>query len=280
MLSTSPILERPATVEPTCYSRDHWSLVRCRETQLVFLANPPEYSQLASEFAWEKTSKIERQRRQRSEPLYTRLSSFAKRLKFALFPKRFKIVSLAVDTLMASPKSEPLRLVDIGCGDGKVLLKIHRELAEQGREVVPVGIEVSEQLADQLEGHIGPIGGEVVRSYAIDGADRLADNSVDAVVMHSFLEHEARPAALLKQLHSVLADDGAIVLKVPNFACWNRHIRGRRWCGFRFPDHVNYFTPATLRRLADETGYTVARQRFADRLPLSDNMYAVLKKAA
>jgi hypothetical protein len=31
-------------------------VVRCRETGFVFLANPPDYSQFESNFAWEKTS--------------------------------------------------------------------------------------------------------------------------------------------------------------------------------------------------------------------------------
>jgi len=96
--------------------------------------------------------------------------------------------------------------------------------------------------------------------------------------MSSFLEHECRPLSLLKQLHPILKSKGVIILKVPNFACWNRIIRGRKWCGFRYPDHVNYFTPRTLRRLAQEAGFTVSRQNYLDKFPLSDNMYAVLTK--
>jgi len=30
------------------------------------------------------------------------------------------------------------------------------------------------------------------------------------------------------------------------YACLARQLRGRRWCGYRWPDHVNYFTPETL----------------------------------
>lgn len=97
--------------------------------------------------------------------------------------------------------------------------------------------------------------------------------------MSSFLEHEAKPFELLRELRRVLRPDGAVVIKVPNFACWNRALRGNRWCGFRYPDHVNYFTPTTLARLAAEAGYRVVRQRASDRVPTSDNMYAVLGPA-
>jgi SAM-dependent methyltransferase len=97
--------------------------------------------------------------------------------------------------------------------------------------------------------------------------------------MSSFLEHEAKPLELLRELRRALRPDGAVIIKVPNFASWNRSVRGGRWCGFRYPDHVNYFTPDTLARLAAEAGYRVARQRASDRAPTSDNMYAVLERA-
>ena len=103
--------------------------------------------------------------------------------------------------------------------------------------------------------------------------------SIRVVIMSSFLEHERRPLALLQQLHHILHAETEIIIKVPNLACWNRMLRGRKWCGFRYPDHVNYFTPHTLRRLAQEAGYRVVRQGILDRFPLSDNMYAILKPA-
>ena len=54
---------------------------------------------------------------------------------------------------------------------------------------------------------------------------------------------------------------------------------GRKWCGFRYPDYLNYFTPASLRRMAEKCGYSV-KSAFSQRLPTSDNMYAILKKTA
>ena len=72
--------------------------------------------------------------------------------------------------------------------------------------------------------------------------------------------------------------NGYVIIKVPNFSCWNRHIRKENWCGFRFPDHVNYFTPSTLKKLALDTGFKIHQFNLADRSPLSDNMWMVLEK--
>lgn len=122
-------------------------------------------------------------------------------------------------------------------------------------------------------------GGHVVQASAIDGLEQYGSETIDYAILQSFLEHESQPLALLQRLKKALRPAGAIVVKVPNFACWNRHLRGKRWCGFRFPDHVNYFTPRTLILLAESAGLKVVGQSLKERFPLSDNMYAVLQHA-
>jgi predicted SAM-dependent methyltransferase len=124
-----------------------------------------------------------------------------------------------------------------------------------------------------------PRGGRIVASSAVEGVTHFRPDEIDVAVLSSFLEHEAQPLALLRNLHRVLKPGASVIIKVPNYACWSRRLRGPRWPGFRFPDHVNYFTPATLRTLAERAGFRIARQTLLDRFPLSDSMYAVLQKA-
>lgn len=273
-----PILERVTSVEETGFGRNGWSLVRCRETGFVFLPNPPEYSQLECEFAWESTSDQESKRREFEEPIFSKISAMAKATKLFLFPRRNKTASLTLSVARGYDRAEPLSVLDLGCGWGSLLVEIHDRAARTGRQVALHGIEISKRLAGYSEGRVAPLGGRILSTNALDGISSFENQSVNLVTMCSFLEHEARPLRLLRQLHPILATGGSVILKVPNFACWNRRLRGQRWCGFRFPDHVNYFTPDTLQRLAHEAGYTVSRQSFGDRLPISDNMYAVLTK--
>ena len=138
---------------------------------------------------------------------------------------------------------------------------------------------MSRGLAAQGDARLRELGGGVECASAIDGARRLAAGSILPALMSCFLEHESKPFDLLRELRRVLRPDGAVVIKVPNLACWDRLRRGDRWCGFRYPDHVNYLTPTTLARLAAQAGYRVVRQGASDRVPTIDNMYAVLGPA-
>lgn len=274
-----PITERLTQVDNTGLGRDSWSLVRCRETGFVFLANPPDYARLEEEFAWEKTWALERKRRDVEEPIVAQVSALAKSAKFFLSPGRNKIASMAFSVTQDRKPTDTINLVDIGCGGGGLMVELHRRFAEAGRKLIPFGVEVSRQLAADSHARAVPLGGRVISASALDGIGSFPPMSIQLATMSSFLEHECRPLSLLRRLHTTLAPEGVVVLKVPNFASWNRLIRRQKWCGLRFPDHVNYFTPETLRILAHEAGFVVYRQNFGDRLPTSDNMYAVLAKA-
>lgn len=257
--------------------REQWRLVRCRETGFVFLKDPPVASELEQEFAWEKTYALEARRREQAEPLAMRLSSLSKRLRAVMLPRRDRMAALAVSVARGIECRGPLRLLDVGCGSGSLMAQLHRSLSAIGREITPWGIEVSRHLSSVSGPLFDQLGGQVIQAVATDAMSLFAPQSVDLVVLSSFLEHEHRPLHFLRQAHSALQAGGAVVLKVPNYASWNRYARGHRWCGFRLPDHVNYFTPRTLRLLACEAGFTF-RQPFWDRFPLSDSMYAVLTK--
>ena len=49
---------------------------------------------------------------------------------------------------------------------------------------------------------------------------------------------------------------------------------GVRWCGWRFPDHVNSFTRESLHRIAGAIGIEYARTNWLS--PFDDNIIAIL----
>ena len=94
--------------------------------------------------------------------------------------------------------------------------------------------------------------------------------------MRSYLEHELHPAEVLRELWRTLKPGAVVIVKVPNFASLNRRVMGMRWCGFRHPDHLNYFTPDTLTNMARACGFE-PWFGLTWRLPTGDNMWALLK---
>lgn len=51
---------------------------------------------------------------------------------------------------------------------------------------------------------------------------------------------------------------------------------GAKWCGFRFPDHVNYFSSRSLRSLAEGVGLAYVRTNWLSLR--DDNIIAVLRR--
>ena len=85
--------------------------------------------------------------------------------------------------------------------------------------------------------------------------------------------------SVLRGAHRALKDTGGVFIRVPNFGSLNRRIIGANWCGFRHPDHVNYFTLATLRESAQRAGFST---HLVNRitLPVDDNISVLLRKEA
>ena len=260
---TCPLCNFDNTAMPAMsYSAGTWLLKDCGQCGLVYLENPPAYSALQDEWAWEKTSSAERERRRAAEPVVKGLSEFVSHIRHDIF-KRDKLSPLLRDYIA------PGAVVDVGCGQGRWL----RRVGELG--FAPYGVEVSDVLAKEAASHAADFGGRVVAGNAVDGLDQFADNTFTGAILISFLEHESNPLPLLVKLRRKLAAGGKVIVKVPNFGCWNRLVRGARWCGLRFPDHVNYFTPRTLREMVRRAGFKIVRFSLRDRFPFSDNMWAV-----
>jgi SAM-dependent methyltransferase len=273
-----PILERETKTKVLDYAPDPWVLRECLETGLVYLENPPDYAQLQENFAWEVTYQQEVERRAKAEPV-----SYALRTKFKMFRSRYlsrdKIGSLTIAALTNSTAKE-LTLLELGCSTAYNMTRVMNCLPpDVASRCTPIGIEISKKLAAAADANLKPFGGQCFFDNALNGLGRLPENSVDAIILCSYLEHEANPVPTLRRCLERLRPGGCVTIKVPNFDCMSRYLRGKLWCGFRWPDHVNYFTPKTLQALAVQAGFQVARMTWLDHHPLSDNMYAVLKKA-
>jgi len=228
---------------------------------MVYLENPVEYSALAGEMAWEKTYTAEAEARRRRNPALYRAARVPKSMWQRLV-RRDKLVSWARLYLAAGP------VLDVGCAGGHTLERLPSQF-------VPYGIEISTELSRLAQQRLAPRGGRVVQGDALTALCQFDAGFFTGVIMTSFLEHEPEPRPVLTAAARVMRADSCLIVKVPNFASWNRTLRGTRWCGFRFPEHVNYFTPPVLRLLVSGSGLQVLRFNLSDRFPTSDSMWLV-----
>jgi SAM-dependent methyltransferase len=213
----------------------------------------------------------------RCEPLLYALRGALKTFRHR-FLRRDKLAALVGRMLRdaAGGTAEgPIRLVDVGCAQGGLTLRIAERLPRRvANRFQPIGIEISNHLAKLAHLALRGQGGHCIHGTGIDGLGDVERGSAHVIVLSGTLEHEIAPLALLRRCRERLALDGRIVVKVPNHACV-----GRRH-GYRWPDRVNHFTPKTLAAVARAAGLRVIRMNAFDRWPLSDSLYAVLSRDA
>ena len=235
-----------------------WQIVECSSCRFVFLHQVPGYAALVEDYAWEKTSASEKKRRSA--------------LRFAWLDRATRWRLIPGKHLDAYRRRRALgvqgNVLDVGCGEGNRLPET----------VTPFGVEISAGLAEKARPDFEAKGGAVVCAPAIDGLDIFQDNFFDAILMRSYLEHEERPRAVLAKAYQRLRPGGVIYVRVPDFGSINRQVRGLKWCGFRFPDHVNYFTNQSLRSLANSIGFEYQRKNWHSLL--DDNLIVELIKPA
>ena len=241
------------------YSRPPWNIVQCDDCQFVYLANPVDYSELEKNYAWEKSIKTEWEYRQKDRPL---VDGFSKATRW-----RLHLLKRDRQNYMRSIFKQG-RILDIGCGGGSRL----------PTPLIPFGVEISEFLADQADSKMRERGGYCINAPAVEGVEQFPSNFFNGVLLRSFLEHETQPLRLIKGMHRILEENGRAYIRVPNFSSVNRRVMGSKWCGFRFPDHVNYFTKNSLTEMAESAGFRVKILNWAN-LPFDDNIKMLLVKS-
>lgn len=248
----------------SAYSKDQWIIKKCAGCRLVYLENPPSYEELEETFAWEKTSQEVAQKK--TESALRRGVRVIERYKDRLI-KRDKLITLVKEYFPAGP------VIDVGCGGGEVMNRLDKKYT-------PFGIEVSKQLSQRAQKIAESRKGRVFCGNALLGLNTFEKDFFSAAIMSAYFEHESAPRDVLQKILQILRPGAPLVIKVPNYGCINRVVTGGKWCGFRYPDHVNYWTPKTLKKILVDTGFEIVRFNFNDRLPTSDNMWLIARKPA
>jgi SAM-dependent methyltransferase len=243
------------------WSRDRWDVVECAHCGMVFIGSELPYEVQAKDHDWMDEHAKERQRRKQKQPIMLFLSR-------ALRPLRPDTNGhMLSETLRWKSEGE---LVDFGCGDGGFLALAAKYFRVSGIELSPRAAELARRKVPAAKIFEGPL---------TEVAERvLPENAFDVVTQFGYVEHEWHPITGLRAAFRVLRPGGVTVLKTPNYASWNRSIRGTNWCGYHIPAHCNYFTPRTLSEILRKAGFEALPRPIANSLPTSDSLWMAARK--
>jgi SAM-dependent methyltransferase len=147
----------------------------------------------------------------------------------------------------------PGRIVDVGCGDGRILDMLRRH----GRSDWELwGIEFNDGAAAQARRAGYTVLAGRFETVALEPA------SVDLMIMNQLIEHVEDPRAMIAKARAALRPGGHLVIETPNLDSLDARIfRRRYWGGYHFPRHFTLFDTRTLPALARAGGLEPLEQR-------------------
>ncbi|MBI2442266.1 MAG: class I SAM-dependent methyltransferase [Lentisphaerae bacterium] len=208
-----------------------YTIGQCAECELVFLARRPCGASLPECYGDSYHAVAARRYRGFSGVLYDLRYYFRYRQLQAWFPKG------------------SLRILEIGCGDAKLLLAMEKALGDRA-ELLGLDYAVA-AIALPANSKIKLIQGDI-QTAPIEG-------KFDVILMFDVLEHLADPVGCLTRIRRGLKAGGLLIGQVPNWNSLWRRVFPRCWSGLQVPRHMSFFTPATLRKTLAKGGFDNVR---------------------
>lgn len=143
----------------------------------------------------------------------------------------------------------PKKLLDVGCATGGFLAE-----AQKTGEWNCLGVELSQEAVDVAQNEFGL---SVIRGDI--WSPSLKPDTFGLITMWHILEHLIHPFDAAKRAHELLAPKGKLFIELPNWNSLGRMIRESSWSQLKPPEHINFFTPYSLRTAVEKAGFEVVK---------------------
>lgn len=158
-------------------------------------------------------------------------------------PKRQKIFSAEINKMERYRKLN--RILDVGCSFGGFLYAARNcGWKIKGIETVQEVGTCGKELHD-LDIFLGKL----------EDSD-LPPSSFDIIRLNNIIEHVPDPAEFFSRTHLLLRKGGLLTVATTNFDSFSVLLCGRDWIYFDGRHHIVLFTPKTLKRLLEMSGFT------------------------
>jgi SAM-dependent methyltransferase len=150
---------------------------------------------------------------------------------------------------LRSVAGDSLSALDVGGGTGW-LLDIIRQADSRVTNTCVIDIDPEAETAARRAGH----------DYFLGRIEDFPEQEkFDVILMLNLIEHVADPRAVLQKTRQLLAPNGRIFIKTPNFEAMDARIfRNQSWGGYHTPRHFVLFTHDSFAQLCEECGLNLA----------------------
>jgi len=159
--------------------------------------------------------------------------------------QKVKSITLKQKEKLVSSFHTSKKLLDIGCGTGDFLV----HCKNKGWEVE--GLEPDSKARKRAHEK----GLENVAD--LDAFYEIKENTFGIITMWHVLEHVADLNNYMVKLHSVLEDNGRLLIAVPNPESPDAKKYGSHWAAYDVPRHLFHFSKKNIEDLANKHGFRV-----------------------
>lgn len=141
------------------------------------------------------------------------------------------------------------QILDIGCGTGEFLN------AMQQYNFVATGIEPNQEARKNAKRNYG------LAVYDESEIDGLSKNLYNVITLWHVLEHVFNLNERISQIKELIAENGILVVALPNPASWDAKHYGEFWAAYDCPRHLYHFDQFAVKKLFHNYGFEIVNQK-------------------
>jgi SAM-dependent methyltransferase len=226
-----------------------YDYARCKDCGAVFQVPMPDAEQIAA-FYPDDYEQYQAERPKRLKNIEKGALKAVHGYRHLGVPDKYVLAGQLLGRLKyrnTPPYRSGRQALDIGCGNGKFLIKL-RELGweAQGVEFNAGAVEVCRDSGlNVIHGDLHSAG--------------FADNSFDMVSARHLIEHLPNPNSFMAEIARILKPGGYLYIRTPSSKALGRSLFGKYWFPNEVPRHLVLYSPGNLTRLALRHGLTKGR---------------------